>query len=111
MSNDATSKQDQLRALREAKQSRGGVESRHAVRKAAPTVPTRIADSATAPANVARDEGTAGIASGPRKVKTGRPLEKDRPSSMAQLKPWIAEGMSRRTSYRRRVIPRGREAK
>ena len=36
----------------------------------------------------------------------GRPLEKDRVKSLAALKPWEKEGMSRRTWFRRRAEDR-----
>lgn len=35
------------------------------------------------------------------KLKLGRPLARDRDKTLAALKPWEAEGMSRRTWYRR----------
>jgi hypothetical protein len=47
---------------------------------------------------------SAGVASGLREAKPkGRPLEKDRPMSLAQTRPWVSLGMSRRTYYRRKA--------
>jgi hypothetical protein len=37
----------------------------------------------------------------PAKIKTGRPLAKDADKTLMATKPWEAEGMSRRTWYRR----------
>lgn len=85
-----------------AKTSRGGVESRHA----------REAKSGQArnltPAPKGPRIPTAGVAPGPRetKRKSGRPLAKDRDKTIEAAKPWIAEGLSRATWYRRQAEKR-----
>lgn len=38
---------------------------------------------------------------GPRETKRGRPLAKDRDKTLTATKPWVAEGISERTWYRR----------
>lgn len=37
----------------------------------------------------------------PRETKRGRPLAKDRDKTLTATKPWVAEGISERTWYRR----------
>jgi capsular polysaccharide biosynthesis protein len=56
------------------------------------------------------DRQVAGLASGPREQKPkGRPLEKDRPKSLAATKPWEAAEMSRATWFRRQKEARSRK--
>ena len=77
------SKLDQLKALRETKSSRGGME----------------------PAVEARQTAHRGSQENrvPREYKHGRPRLEDRAKTLAATKPWAAAGMSRRTWYRRRA--------
>ena len=89
------SKVDQLRALREVKSSRGGGESRPA------SGPNRLAPEVQKAAVIA--PVSAGVASGPREAKRGRPLDVDKAKTLTAIKPWVAAGMSRRTWYRRRA--------
>jgi hypothetical protein len=42
------------------------------------------------------------LSSGKLSLKRGRPLAKDADKSLARLRPWEKEGMSRRTWFRRR---------
>lgn len=94
------------------KSSDGGVESneravpstpaadeqrRHAVLK-----PRRLRPSARVSAESSVAE--AGVAPGPSETKHrgGRPLAKDAAKALMQTKPWLAEGMSRASWYRRR---------
>ena len=46
-------------------------------------------------------KAAAGVAPGPRKHKQGRPRLGTEASTLSATKPWIAEGMSERTWYRR----------
>ena len=91
-----SSKADALRAMREAKfspakSSDGRAESRSAEKKTGYLQDRRP---------VVISPG-AGVAPGPSETKRGRPLARDRDKTLAALKPWEAEGMSRRTWYRR----------
>jgi hypothetical protein len=93
-------------ATRKAKNSRGGVESRHAtdpdMRGTGSVVAaTKAAIPVIRPSN-SKAEG-AGVAPGPRETKSkgGRPLAKDAHTALMQTKPWGDEGMSRTTWYRR----------
>lgn len=100
-------KADGLRAQREAraaaaeKSSRGGVESRNALAGVA-TQPARTKETSRAGDNK-RTHLVAGVATGPRetKPKRGRPLAKDADKTLAATQPWVAEGLSRTTWYRR----------
>jgi hypothetical protein len=101
------SKIDQLRALREAKSSRGGVESRHAGRQtqAGPRMTSDVKNGLAKPLSPNREQpltSLAGVASGPREAKPGRPLDVDKAKTLTATKPWAAAGLSRRTWYRRR---------
>lgn len=88
-------KLDQLRELRERKLhgSRGGRKQ-----SAGPPGVLGITVAGLAPSV----NGPAGVASCPRGTKRGRPLAKDKHKTLAALRPWEKEGMSRRTWYRRR---------
>ena len=43
---------------------------------------------------------------GGEEVRRGRPLDRDRDKSCEATKPWLLEGMSRRTWYRRKKVSR-----
>ena len=51
-----------------------------------------------------RSSDGVGVASGPRAFR--KPLAKDSDKTLMATKPWDAEGMSRRTWYRRRAEAR-----
>lgn len=97
------SKADQLRAMREANSSSGSTESRRADKRHG---------GHTRQPQVGTDDGLGvmqtiprskvGVATDPLDSKQGRPLAKDAPYSFERTKPWEAEGMSRRTWYRRK---------
>lgn len=92
-----SSKADALRAMREAnyaaKSSRGGGESRPAAQDRQLRVPV-----------VAGLPPEAVVARGPREAKSAfrKPLAKDAHKTLMATKPWEAEGLSRRTWYRRK---------
>jgi hypothetical protein len=44
------------------------------------------------------------------KRKRGRPLAKDKEKALSALRPWIAEGMSRATWYRRQSLRPGKHS-
>jgi hypothetical protein len=44
-----------------------------------------------------------GVAPGPREHKRGRPLAKDQMTTFEATKPWVAEGISRATWFRRQA--------
>lgn len=78
------------------KELRGGGESRPA--------PITRALGRKAETKAQRDKAVgpqAGVAPGPRKHKQGRPRLGTEASTLSATKPWIAEGMSERTWYRR----------
>jgi len=100
------SKLEQLQALREAKSSRGGVESRHAR-------PAKRGHVASVPrletGNVGGTDNApfqAGVAPSPRETKRGRPRIEDKAKTLQATKPWESAGMSERTWYRRRAEKR-----
>jgi hypothetical protein len=106
-------KEDQVKALRinRANKSRGGVEG-HAgrlasvavVHPASAALPSDGCNSSgktgPRPRSTAKPVEVAGIKASPREFK--KPLAKDADKSLSRTKPWEAEGMSRRTWYRRR---------
>jgi hypothetical protein len=91
------SKMDQLRALREAQpSSRGG-------RQSGPVGGLRKDARPAPPTALVVGNGVAGVATGSREHKRGRPLNKDKAATLTAQKPWEAEGMSRTTWYRRQA--------
>lgn len=104
------SKLDQLRALREARQSsRGDVESRNVRVGKELTVKGRT-EAEKQPLETLKVEGAttrqAGVAPGPRETKLGRPRLEDRDQTIEARKPWLALKMSRTTWYRRQAEKR-----
>lgn len=109
------SKLDQLKALGDAKRisrqnSRGGMEGRHAVRtnlqdgRLRLEVEAPIGTPIESVGNDPEPSRQAGVATGPRETKSkgGRPLAKDADKALMKTKPWLTEGMSRASWYRRK---------
>ena len=107
------------RALREAKSSRGGGESRPArenlagEREAPETTLVhapidRTSSAASSPPRrvPALIGKSAGIAPGPRGTKVGRPRLENAAKTLKATKPWEKLGMSERTWYRRQAEKR-----
>jgi hypothetical protein len=104
-----------------ALKSRGGGESRPATVKkegvsypeaqanrlpSAKPIPVKGEEAPSGPRVGSRIE-TAGVASGPREFK--RPLAKDAAKTISRQQPWIKEGMSRASWYRRLSEQRSKE--
>lgn len=100
------SKLEQLQALREAKSSRGGVESRHARPAQRSHVASALRLEKGAAGGTGNAPSQAGVASSPRETKRGRPRIEDVAKTLQATKPWVAAGMSERTWYRRRAEKR-----
>lgn len=69
------------------------------------SVVRKTAKSPDRPADI-RDAGSVGGEEKPSSAgstKRGRPLAKDKDKTLAATKPWLAEGMSRVTWYRRKA--------
>lgn len=96
-------KLDQIRALRETRtqKSRGGVEGHGTPGQTPPDSHARRKGERFESSGV---HATASVEPGPRdqKQKRGRPRIDERSKTLKATKPWEAEGMSRRTWYRRK---------
>lgn len=93
------SKADQLRLMREANQAAG--------KRPVPSVRVK-APAARLQGPPEQQRKTTGVTAGEPATfgKPGRPLDKDRASALEATKPWLAEGLSRATWYRRRAEKR-----